>query len=161
MYLYVHMAENGLSPEGTLSPQEPIRPPEGKRSVINRALNETAKFLFPSVGIARSWLRGDLEEKYGPSGAKKVRAVVSSVGGILDVLRYSAAAGSVKYAVDADSTKTIIGFSVAAGVLLSTNLVHLASKSRLIRETGRKVERGVANTVLGRHSRFKDSSLEK
>ena len=133
--------------------RDDLKSPEvGEKSFVNKALTETAKFLFPHGTLLNSWV---------VEGYPKSKMIWSAFGGFVDVGRIVGAANFTKHAADADSTKAIIGFSALAAGFLSPNLVHLASKSRLIRETGKKIERGVANAVLGKFSRFKGSSLEK
>ena len=150
------MAESGV-------PESEAKPPyvEQKRSPVKKALTDTAKFLFPVGETARGSLREDLEQVYPVGTAKKIRAGVTAFGAFADVGRYIGVAGNIINAVDADSTKTIIKSALLAAGFLSPNIVHLASKSRLIREAGRKVEIRVANALLGKYSAFKDSSSKK
>lgn len=155
------MAENGTLSEGTLPLQEPVKPPEGERSVVKKALNETAKFLFPFAEMASKFPREDLEEVYRVGTAKKIRAGVTAFGGLIDIARYAGVVDSVINAVDADSTMSIVKFSALAAGYLSPNLVHLASKNRFLRETGRRVGRGAVNVVLGKASAFRDNSPKK
>jgi len=148
------MAENGF-PEGPALPQEAVKPPEVERSSVRNALTETAKALFPVAEWARSGLQKDVDKN------KTLWKTTIALGRVVDVARYAAVAGNIVNAVNADSTETIIKSSVLAAGFLSPNLVHLASKSRLIRETGKKIGRGVVNAVLGKASAFKDTSPKK
>ena len=150
------MAENEV-PEGEVKPPQA----EQERSSVRNALTKTAKFLFPLAEVTSKYPREDLEEVYPVGKAKKIRAVVTALGGLVDIARYAGVADNVINAVDADSTKTIIKSSLLAAGFFTPNIVHLASKNRFIRETGGKLQRRVANAVLGKYSAYRDSSPKK
>lgn len=129
------MSENESSPEGQLPSQE-----NKGRFHVNKALTETAKFLFPYAITARAIVRKDLGEQEGVGRAKVIRRVFSAVGGFFDVGRWAAVASLAKSATDADSTKTIIGFSAAAAGL--TVIPYIPNIPKTVEVLRRNMKRG-------------------
>jgi len=161
--LYVRMAEKRSGHELQGTPKTP----EGDREfVVSKALIKTASFLFPTT----AWIsnKGGIDDRKAGEAKKSPIATLGNavktaaefvvpgsriqpvmpMTAILDLARYLVASRLVKEAISADPTKAVIGLSVAAGAVLSPNIIHLASKNRTVREAGKTVGRDIAKGAV-------------
>lgn len=111
------------------SPKETVKTNEQRR-IVENSVRETGRFLFPFLTLGNRKIN-EYREKYGPaSTAPEAEAEEAArlFTAIFDIVRLGLTAFFVNQAVNADSTKGLIGWPVAAGVVLLPNIIHLLSK---------------------------------
>lgn len=143
------MIENGPGHDLQNSPKTP----EQKGVSIEMALRETVKAIFPittRIYQKEDW-RFSYDEKRGypyidpdtgPRGLGKDGASNIIYGVFGDVMRIAAGRFILAFS-DLDGVK----LAATMGIIFSPNLVHLASKNRLIRETGKTGGRKIAKVA--------------
>lgn len=142
------MVEKDTFSKGKFFPQE----------VVNKALRETDQFLFPMRKIQKYPGLEEAVRKSEEFDRKSDRVIASSLRVIaklfseltvkeMDILRYIGSGYSIEKAVHSDPTASVVRWSVAAGVLMSPNIIYLASKIKPVARVGRALRESVINKI--------------
>ena len=126
------MSKNEI-PSGGADPQ----PEKDRLFFPNKALDQTARFVFP-MATAMHGLAERMTQR------KSHLALALALGGIVEGIRYGEV-GRNAWEMLSGSSSADISTLAAMGVLMSPNIVHLASKARIPREPVKAVGRGLVN----------------